>query len=236
MNIRYVADRLNYKLWQYTFTKMYWQDDIIMEINNSLVDLYCEWMQWDFTVKTFNNTVWLPPLYNPITTSNTYTLPKYIWQVIDFYGIRNNQHQTFIYKKYWQFSNWNNPWMQVNEYYRSWKTVTLSETMDIEMVYLDSPTEYTNTDYNNSTEMDIPNDFLWRLIDNTMASMALIFLSDGWAISDKYFSRSQWRLWRLATKYGKKYAVDSVAAATPELWHSRFVRTQQISWGFSEEF
>lgn len=216
---------------------MYWKEDIIFELNNALVDLYTYNIYWDFVIKTFNNQIWDPTatIISPITTATSYTLNRNIRRIIDFkFFVDNLEKKDGMnwYKKYGQFSNRNNTSLPVYEYTYSWNTITLSESNDIEVVYMVQPKTYTSKDYDDNVEIeDIPNDFQWVLTDMVMSNMTVIFLSDGAALSDRYFNKSETRMKRLAEKYGHKYANAWIWVVTPWKWHSNFIRD---NWAFPD--
>jgi len=235
MKLKYLVDRLNYKLGQYAFTKMYWPEDIIYELNWAREDVYTRAVIWDFMIKRFNNIQGLSPSTTPIPTASSYTLDDAeIFNVIDATYIKDNQKLPLIYRKYGQFSNWQDTTREVFEYTRNYNVITLSNPVDIEIVYEQWLKRYTVEDYNNNIDMVEPNDFAWFLQYLVMSNTTLIFLSDWVTLSREYANKAELSFKQIGSKYGKKYANPSLATATPWQWHSKFVRTQ-VGWSSTTE-
>lgn len=208
---------------------MYGIEDILDEVNNTVLDIYTYPVVWDFTVQYFNNTTAVPV----VVTATTYTMPhaqirevtqiKIIdsWQEID---ITNN------YKKIGDFSNRNSPATPVYEWTWKWNIIILSEAHDIVVDYVESPRLYDLTDVTNNSDMDLPDDFWGIIKDNTLSNMLPLYYSDWIPLSDRYFQKAELRLQRLGTKYGKKYANKTVGTREP----SNLQRKPRTS--FSEEW
>ena len=207
MKLAYILQRINYKLWQYLFTQMYGIDDILDEVNNTIIDIYSYPIVWDFTVSHYDNVA------SAVPTANSYIMDQaQIWEVPDnaIVAIENWQEIPLQYVKMWSFTNWNTPAQKVYEYSFKWNTVYLSEAHDIKMDFVQSPREYTLADINNNVDIDLPSDFSGILKDITLSNMLPLYYSDGIPLGDRYFQKSELRLQRLSTKYGKKYAMASV--------------------------
>jgi len=233
MQIKSVIDSINYKLGQYVFTEMYWLDNIMEEFWDAITDLSTYQIVWDFAYFRFDNINGTPFLTTTAPTAISYVMPRQIRSIINVRCIENNTKVPMTYKKYGDFSNWNNQWTKAYEYFFSGNTVYLSETHDIVMEFTMSPALYTALDYTNNTTSIIPDDFKWYLKDRTLANMMPIYLSDWQTLADKYLEKSEMRIQRLAEKYGRKYANDSVTAkvawkTTPNRSMRKNVFTEEV--------
>jgi hypothetical protein len=88
--------------------------------------------------------------------------------------------------------------------------IYLSEAHDIKVDFIQSPREYTLADVTANIDIELPSDFSGLLKDITLSNMLPLFYSDGIPLGDRYFQKSELRLQRLSTRYGKKYATASV--------------------------
>ena len=210
MQIKPVIDSINYKLGQYVFTEMYSLDNVVEEFNDSITDLWLYQIVWDFAYFRYDNINGTPFLPQTDAQATTYVMPRQIWWIVNAWAIVGNEKIPLTYKKYGDFSNWNRVWTPVYEYYFSGNTIYLSESNNIVVEFTMSPAQYTALDYTNNTTIVVPDDFKWYLKDRTLANMMPIYLSDGQTLADKYYEKSEMRIQRLAEKYGRKYANESV--------------------------
>ena len=89
INLNFIINRINYKLGQYLFTAMYGVDDILDELNNTVLDIYTYPVVRDFTVLNYNNTTVIPV---PVPTAASYTMDQsQIRDIVQIYIVENGE-------------------------------------------------------------------------------------------------------------------------------------------------
>ena len=206
MKIDFFANRINAALWQYTFTQMYSEQDILFHINSALIDLYT-YQDWEFAVKVYTSL----SEWTSFTLDSDKKILKVMWvEKVDWVNRRMCE-----YAKYGDFYNtkYNTTW--VYEYDYDWSVITVSESMNIEVKYLEWPQWYDNI---SNTELDVPDLFNWALYNMVMASMLPLYLSDGIAVWQNYFQKAEVQLQRLSSTIWHKYWNKWIWVKWSERW------------------
>lgn len=202
MIIQDFMNNINTKLWQYSFTEMYWQGDIVSELHDALVDLYL-YTVWDFSVNIFNN------INDSVAKSSIYQMTNQIFDIVSINAIEWWNKIPLTYQKFNRFSNWSNTSDIVYEYTWTWNTIYLSNQFDIEVIYQDAPKEYTLA--NVLEQLPCPHTFNWVLKNLVLSNMLPLYLSDWLSLWERYYQKAEIQMQRLASKYGKKYWLQNIA-------------------------